>query len=92
LVALRFAEKLALRQQTELIKHEVDRMLKPSDFLVRNTLLLDHHGVGHAVSPGLRSCWSIAYPPLLITDNAFFNGAGEICTAPSSGRFISRIK
>ena len=34
----------------------------------------------------------IAYPPFPITDNAFFNGAGEICTAPSSGRFISRIK
>ena len=32
------------------------------------------------------------YSALPITDNAFRSGAGEICTAPSSGRFISRIR
>ncbi len=29
---------------------------------------------------------------LPITDSAFRSGAGEICTAPSSGRFISMIR
>jgi hypothetical protein len=28
----------------------------------------------------------------LITDKAFLSGAGDICTAPSSGRAISKIR
>jgi hypothetical protein len=34
----------------------------------------------------------IAYPLFPITEIAFRSGAGEIYTAPSSGRFNSRIR